>query len=161
MVKKDAERLRLKLKRVGRNVWTPENASPVSTPTSTSFEHPQAKKPCHRGHIPNGNHDRPLTPASKSPSSSYNGSPSYIHSPNFPLDGILTPQSISPNETNEIDQIDQITNTIVNWDAERIMDPRYQTAPYHTNVIPVPDASYQTFDYYQKCVSLLFHWNYY
>lgn len=160
MAKKENERLRLdgirklKLIRIGNSDRWMQNTSPVET----SCEPPPPKMPRRIANVPKGPtpHHRPLTPSSKSPSverSPYNGIGIHLNSPGFSLDGLLTPTSISPNEEFEIDPMDQIISTIVNWDAKKIIDPRYKQQAYHTNLAIVPPITFDTFDYYQKCVS--------
>lgn len=154
--------LKMTLKRVRPNeFWVQSNtASTNSPPTTPSLVPPPAKKT--RYVIPKNTtqsalHNRPLTPGSKSPSaerSPYNGLGSHVTSPVFPLDGILTPTSISPNEELEIDPMDQIISTIVNWDAAKLIDPQYRNAPFHTSLAAVPETTFNNFDYYQKCVPI-------
>lgn len=168
IAKKEKERnealLKVKLKRVGGE-WTQSNEPSVNTSPAPSVHTPICEPPPSKSrriaNVPKGvtTQHRPLTPSSKSPSverSPYNGIGLHLNSPGFSLDGLLTPTSISPNEEMEIDPKDQIVSTIVNWDAEKIIDPRYKKVPYHTNLVAVPMTSFDTFDYYQKCVLYFF-----
>lgn len=156
MAEKEKERLRLKLKRVGGE-WSTSMVNMSPTKATASCQPPPLKMPRRIANVPKvRTPHRPLTPSSKSPSverSPYNGIGMYVNSPGFSLDGLLTPTSISPNAEIEIDPMEQIITTIVNWDAKKINDLRYKKEPYHTNLAAVPDKSFDTFDYYQKCVS--------
>lgn len=143
----------MKLKRVTSNEWIQSN----TTSASPSLAPPPAKKPRHNASVPKDSapHTRPMTPGSKSPSverSPYNGIGSHVSSPVFPLDGILTPLSISPNEEIEVDPMDQIVSMIVNWDATKLINLRYKNEPFHTGMATVPQITFGTFEYYQKCV---------
>lgn len=141
----------------GRLVEPPSTTT--TTTTSSSFEPPQSKKPRRIAHVPKEHtpHNRPLTPCSKSPSaerSPFNGTGSNTNSPAFSLSGILTPTSISPSpsEENETDPIDQMIATIVNWDAEKIMDKRYINQRFHENVAVVPSTTFENFEIYKQLV---------
>lgn len=182
MEKKEQDRkrvneLRIKLRRIGSNEWTQNDTTPTvsattlpptsstlhtpstpPTPSTPSLEPPPAKKPRRTAGVPSPHH-RPMTPASKSPSverSPYNGIGLHINSPSsaFPLDGILTPTSMSPCEDIPPQPVDQLISTIVDWDATKIIDATYKNAPFHTNVVTVPQIAFETADYYQKCVPI-------
>lgn len=154
---KNEKALKLTLKRVGNSdEWT-QNVKPTvdTPPTTPSLVPPPAKK--RRRNLPKdaAPHNRPLTPASKSPSverSPYNGIGFHVSSPTFPLDGILTPTSISPCEEIQIEPMDQIVSMIVNWDADKLIDQRYKSMAFHKNLAAAPQSSFETFEYYQKCV---------
>lgn len=135
------------------NEWMNSGSTVNSSPTTPSLEAPPAKKPRHNANP--APYNRPMTPASKSPSverSPHIGIGFHASSPVFPLDGILTPVSISPNEEIQIEPVDQIIATIVNWGADEIINPHYKNAPFHKNLAAVPQMAFETFDYYQKCV---------
>lgn len=158
--KNKANELKMTFKRIRSNEWIQSNTATVNTPPTTpSLVPPPAKKPRHNGNVPKNSapHNRPLTPGSKSPSverSPFNGIGSHLSSPVFPLDGILTPTSISPNEEIEKDPMEQIVHTIVNWDAGKLIDPQYKNAPFHMGMAAVPKTSFENFGNYQKCVPI-------
>lgn len=101
----------------------------------------------------NKNHafNKPLTP---SPS----GSPSTPRSPDFEkskfnLDSMLSP-SLSPIEPQaaKTDPIDAIVDTIVNWNAQSIMDKQFHKKAFHTHWVPVPKDCFENYIQYEKCV---------
>lgn len=173
MVEKEKEReaIKIRIKRIRDEEYQCQMTGSYDTPTSSdapsatasSLEPPLSKKPRRvaqiaKDHTP---YNRPLTPTSKSPSVERSpnhgiGQTSTSHSSAFPLDGILTPASISPCEEIEIDPIDQIVSTMINWNAEKIMDPQFRVQPYHKNLVSVPAKSFGSHDYYKKCVPFSF-----
>lgn len=95
---------------------------------------------------PNNSNFLPPTPSSST------GSPDYR--PDFSYTDLLTPNS-TPNEEVEIDPLDSIISTIINWDAVKIMEKQFRTKPFFTKSLmdlPVPKQSFEDRSKYEKCV---------